>query len=55
MTWPDQTHGTAHSMEYSELRRSVHGNNSSEKLTCFTCHDAHTLDAGPASLKVGGV
>ncbi len=53
MTWPDQTHGTAHSMEYSELRRSVHGNNSSEKLTCYTCHDAHTLDGGPAPLKVG--
>jgi len=54
MTWPDQTHGTAHSMEISELNRSVHANNSSEKLTCATCHDSHTLDAGPASLKVGG-
>jgi hypothetical protein len=53
MTWPDQTHGTAHSMEYSELRRSAHWSNGSEKLTCYTCHDAHTLDAGPASLKVG--
>ena len=41
-------------MELSELRRSAHWNNSSEKLTCYTCHDAHTLDAGPASLKVGG-
>jgi len=54
MTWPDQTHGTAHSMEYSELRRSAHWSNGSEKLTCYTCHDAHTLDGGPASLKVGG-
>lgn len=54
MTWPDQTHGTAHSMEYSELRRSAHWNNNREKLTCYTCHDAHTLDGGPASLKVGG-
>ena len=54
MTWPDQTHGTAHSMEYSELRRSAHWNNSSEKLTCYTCHDAHTLDGGPASLKIAG-
>lgn len=54
MTWPDQTHGDSHSMEYSELHRSAHWNNSSQKLTCFDCHDAHTLDAGPASLKVGG-
>ena len=53
-TWPDQTHGRAHSMEISELNRSVHANNKSEKLTCITCHDAHSLDAGPASLKVGG-
>jgi len=52
-SWPDQTHGRAHSMELQELRRSVHYNNKSEKLTCYTCHDAHTLDAGPASLKVG--
>jgi len=54
MTWPDQLHGSAHSMEISELNRSVHANNSSEKLTCATCHDSHSLDAGPASLKVGG-
>ena len=53
-SWPDQTHGRSHSMELSELRRSVHYNNKSEKLTCYTCHDAHTQDAGPASLKVGG-
>jgi hypothetical protein len=52
-TWPDQTHGRAHSMEISELRRSAHYNNKSEKLTCYTCHDAHTLNAGPASLKIG--
>lgn len=53
-SWPDQTHARSHSMELSDLRRSVHYNNKSEKLTCATCHDAHTLDAGPASLKVGG-
>jgi len=41
-------------MELSELRRSAHYSNKSEKLTCYTCHDAHTLDAGPPSLKVGG-
>jgi hypothetical protein len=52
-SWPDQTHGRAHSMELQELRRSVHYNNKSEKLTCYTCHDAHTLNGGPASLKIG--
>ena len=35
MTWPDQTHGVAHSMEYSELHRSPHWSNGSEKLTCY--------------------
>ena len=40
-------------MELCELQRSAHWSNESEKLTCYTCHDAHTLDAGPASLKVG--
>jgi hypothetical protein len=53
-SWPDQTHARSHSMELSDLRRSVHYSNKTEKLTCYTCHDAHTLDAGPASLKVGG-
>jgi hypothetical protein len=52
-SWPDQTHGRSHSMELSELRRSAHYSNKSEKLTCYTCHDAHTLNAGPASLKIG--
>jgi len=53
-TWPDQTHSRPHSQEYLELRRSVHYNNSYEKLVCFDCHDAHTLDGGPASLEVDG-
>jgi hypothetical protein len=53
MTWPDQTHGTAHSQEYAELRRSPHWNNGVEKLTCYTCHDAHSLDGGGAALEVG--
>ncbi|GAB6061294.1 carboxypeptidase regulatory-like domain-containing protein [Deferrisoma palaeochoriense] len=52
-TWPDQTHSRAHSQMLSEMRRSVHYNNSFEKLTCFTCHDAHTLDA--PDLEVDGV
>ena len=30
-TWPDQTHGRAHSMEISELRRSAHYNNKLRK------------------------
>jgi hypothetical protein len=52
-TWPDQTHGRAHSMELCELQRSAHWSNGSQKLTCYTCHDGHTLDGGPASFKVG--
>lgn len=35
------------------MRRSAHYNNKSEKLTCYSRHDAQTLDAGPSSLKVG--
>ena len=54
MAWPDRIHGRAHSMELTELRLSAHLNNTREKLTCYTCHDAHGLDAGPASLKAGG-
>lgn len=53
-SWPDQTHSRAHSQELSEFRRSAHNNNSLEKLTCYSCHDAHTLDAGPGSLAVDG-
>jgi branched-subunit amino acid aminotransferase/4-amino-4-deoxychorismate lyase len=41
-------------MELCELQRSGHWSNGSDKLTCYTCHDAHTLDGGPASLKVSG-
>lgn len=52
--WPDQIHARSHSMELSELRRSAHYNNSLEKLTCYTCHDAHSLAGGPASLPVDG-
>jgi hypothetical protein len=51
-TWPDETHSKAHSQQLPELLRSVHADNPYEKLTCFTCHDAHTLDAGPASMTV---
>ena len=54
MAWPDRIHGRAHSMELTELRLSAHLNNTREKLTCYTCHDAHGLDAGPSSLKAGG-
>ncbi len=53
-TWPDQTHSRPHSQEYLELRRSVHYNNSYETLACFDCHNAHTLNGGPASREVDG-
>lgn len=52
-SWPDQIHSRAHSQMLSEMRRSVHYNNSFEKLTCFTCHDAHTL--GAPDLEVDGI
>ena len=51
-SWPDQIHARAHSMMLSEVQRSGHNCNGTEKLTCFSCHDAHTLNGGPASLKV---
>jgi Carboxypeptidase regulatory-like domain len=53
-TWPDMIHARAHSMQLSELKRSVHGNNQNQKLTCSSCHDVHSLDGGPASLVVSG-
>ena len=53
-TWPDQIHARAHSMMLSEVRRSPHNDNPVQKLTCFSCHDAHTLNGGPADLMVGG-
>lgn len=53
-TWPDQVHARAHSMMLSDVKRSPHNNNEMEKLTCYSCHDAHTLDGGPASMMVGG-
>lgn len=52
-TWPDQTHGRAHSMEYCEIARSKHWDNGERKLTCSSCHDPHSLDAGPAKLTAG--
>ncbi|MFC2105423.1 carboxypeptidase regulatory-like domain-containing protein [Candidatus Bipolaricaulota bacterium] len=52
-SWPDQTHARAHSQMLSEMRRSVHYDNPLEKLTCYTCHDAHTL--GAPDLEVDGV
>jgi hypothetical protein len=52
-TWPDQIHARAHSMMLSEVNRSVHANNQTERLTCSSCHDAHSLDGGPAATTVG--
>jgi hypothetical protein len=53
-SWSDQIHSRVHSQELLELRRSVHYNNSYQKLACFDCHNAHTLDGGPSSLIVNG-
>lgn len=53
-SWPDETHSRAHSQMYSETRRSVHSNNSFEKVTCFSCHDPHTLDGGPDDTSTSG-
>ncbi len=52
-TWPDQIHERSHSTELFEVLGSAHFNNKMEKLTCSSCHNSHSLDAGPASLKVG--
>ena len=54
MTWPDQTHGACAFHGVFRVAPVCPLEQRSQKLTCFTCHDAHTLDAGPASLKVGG-
>lgn len=53
-SWPDQTHARTHSQMYLELRRSAHYNNAYQRLACFDCHNAHTLDGGPASLERDG-
>lgn len=52
-TWPDETHSRAHSQQYAEMVRSKHFNNSFEKLACFDCHNAHTLDGGPETMMAG--
>ncbi len=53
-SWPDQTHARTHSQMYLELRRSVHYNNPFQRLACFDCHNAHSLDGGPASMERDG-
>ena len=53
-SWPDQTHSRAHSQMLPEMLQSGHLNNPYEKLTCYTCHDAHSLDGGPTTLAVDG-
>lgn len=53
-SWPDETHSRAHSQMLSETRRSVHSNNSFEKVTCFSCHDSHSLDGGPDDASTEG-
>ncbi len=53
--WPDQLHGRAHSQQLPELLSSKHANNPHIKLACSDCHDAHSLDGGPASMERGWV
>ena len=42
--WADETHSRAHGMELPELLRSSHADNPFQTLTCFNCHDPHSLD-----------
>lgn len=51
-TWPDRTHSKAHAQQLPMLWRSKHHNNSSARLACFDCHDAHSTYHGPAAMKV---
>ncbi len=51
-TWPDGTHGRAHSQQLPEMLRSVHANNSREKLTCASCHNPHSLAGAPDKMEV---
>ena len=51
-TWPDEIHGRAHAQELPEMLQSPHSNNQYQKLTCFSCHDSHSL--GAASVSAGG-
>jgi hypothetical protein len=46
-SWPDEVHSRAHSQQLPELLRSAHINNPYERLTCFTCHDSHSLGVAP--------
>lgn len=50
-SWPDGIHARAHAGILPELLRSGHLNNPYQKLTCYTCHDSHSLDV-VASLPV---
>ncbi len=49
--WSDETHGRAHGTELPELLQSSHVDNPYQKLTCFICHDSHSLDVA-ATLSV---
>ncbi|MGI9320147.1 MAG: hypothetical protein ACR2O5_01945, partial [Thiogranum sp.] len=39
--WPDALHSKSHYQEYADLIKSRKYRNSSELLTCQSCHDAH--------------
>ena len=51
-SWGDETHSHSHSQMLPEMIRSVHYDNDTMRLTCFDCHDAHGLSAGPPALQV---
>lgn len=49
--WPDGVHGKAHRQQYEMLKVSPHTNNPYEKMTCSSCHDAHSLFQGPKAFE----
>ena len=51
-SWGDETHSHSHSQMLPEMLRSVHYDNEYMRLTCFDCHDAHGITAGPPALQV---
>jgi nitrate/TMAO reductase-like tetraheme cytochrome c subunit len=47
LSW-DGVHGRFHKQQSYELEHSVHANNAIEKVTCTSCHSAHSLYQGPS-------
>ena len=46
-TWPDRYHTISHSQQLPMLVDSAHNTNPYHRLSCFDCHDAHSLYYGP--------